>query len=129
MLDVGHDTVETYRRHLARAGTVFVNGPLGVFEKPETEYGTRSIWSAMVESNAYTALGGGDSIAAMNRYGLADRFTYVCTAGGGMVRFLSGEELPVVKALKDAAVRFALSPDVDTAVSAAVMSISPGEGQ
>ena len=89
------------------AGTVFVNGPAGVFEKPETEYGTRALWEAMAACGGYTALGGGDSIAAMNRFGLAERFDYVCTAGGGMVQFLSGEELPVVEALKDAAVRFA----------------------
>ena len=61
----------------------------------------------MATCGAYTALGGGDSIAAMNRYELGESFDYVCTAGGGMVKFLSGEELPVVEALKDAAVRFA----------------------
>ncbi|HEY5387144.1 MAG TPA: phosphoglycerate kinase, partial [Thermoleophilia bacterium] len=61
---------------------------------------------AMAASAAYSALGGGDSIAAMNRYELAGRFSYVCTAGGGMVRFLSGEELPVVSALKGSVARF-----------------------
>ena len=106
ILDVGHATVAAYREAVATAGTVFANGPLGVFEQPETEYGTRRIWEAMAAATAYSALGGGDSIAAMNKYGLAERFSYVCTAGGGMVRFLSGEELPVVTALKAAAVRF-----------------------
>ena len=61
----------------------------------------------MADCDGYTALGGGDSIAAMNRYELTTSFDYVCTAGGGMVKFLSGEELPVVKALKDAAARYA----------------------
>jgi len=60
----------------------------------------------MADADAYAALGGGDSIAAMKKYGLAERFSYVCTAGGGMVRFMSGEELPVVKALKGSAARF-----------------------
>jgi phosphoglycerate kinase len=85
---------------------VFVNGPAGVFEKPESEYGTESIWRAMAEAPGYTALGGGDSIAAMNRYGLAGRFSYVCTAGGAMVQFLSGKPMPVVEALRGAAARF-----------------------
>ena len=105
ILDVGHTTVAAYGQRIAAAGTTFANGPAGVFEQPETEYGTKSLWEAMAGSGAYAALGGGDSIAALNKYGLADRFSYVCTAGGGMVRFMSGEELPVVKALKDSAAR------------------------
>lgn len=106
LLDIGHATVESYRATIDAAGTVFVNGPLGVFERSETAYGTREIWEAMADSKAYAALGGGDSITAMNKFGLAERFDYVSTAGGGMVRFLSGEELPVVTALKAAAARF-----------------------
>lgn len=106
ILDLGHATVAAYAERIATAGTTFVNGPAGVFEKPETEFATKSLWHAMADSGAYAALGGGDSIAAMNKYGLAERFSYVCTAGGGMVRFMSGEELPVVKALTDSAARF-----------------------
>jgi phosphoglycerate kinase len=107
ILDLGHATVAAYAERIATAGTTFANGPAGVFEKPESEYGTKSLWEAMADSAAYAALGGGDSIAAMNKYGLAALFSYVCTAGGGMVRFMSGEELPVVRALKESAVRFA----------------------
>jgi phosphoglycerate kinase len=106
IVDIGHGTVESYGKTIAEAGTVFVNGPLGVYEKPETVYGTREIWTATADSRGYSALGGGDSIAAMNAFGLAKKLDYVCTAGGGMVRFLSGEELPVVAALKAAVVRF-----------------------
>jgi phosphoglycerate kinase len=106
LLDIGHATVESYQATIAAARTVFVNGPLGVFERPETAYGTRAVWGAMADSQAYAALGGGDSIAAMNVFGLAERFDYVSTAGGGMVRFLSGDELPVVTALKGAAAKF-----------------------
>ena len=105
ILDIGHDTVESYRKAIAGAGTVFVNGPLGVFEKPATEYGTRSAWEAMAATKGFSAIGGGDSIAAMNAFGLGEKFDYVCTAGGGMVRFLSGEQLPVVAALRKAAAR------------------------
>jgi len=106
IVDLGHATVAAYAERIAAAGTTFANGPAGVFEKPQTEYGTKSLWEAMAGSAAYAALGGGDSIAALNKYGLAERFSYVCTAGGGMVRFMSGEELPVVKALKGSAARF-----------------------
>ncbi len=109
ILDIGHNTAATYAEAISRAGTVFVNGPVGVFEQPETAAGTRAVWEAMAAAPGHTALGGGDSIAAMNRFGLSDRFDYVCTAGGGMVRFLSGEELPVVAALKAAAGRPARS--------------------
>ncbi len=105
IVDLGHEAVETFRAAIATAGTVFVNGPAGVFESPESEYGTKSLWSAMAEAPGYTALGGGDSIAAMNRYGLAGSFSYVCTAGGAMVQFLSGKPMPVVEALRSAAAR------------------------
>jgi phosphoglycerate kinase len=106
LVDLGHQTVDDYRARIAAAGTVFANGPAGVFEQPQTEYGTKRLWEAMAGSAAFSALGGGDSVAAMNRFGLADRFNYVCTAGGAMVQFLSGKPLPVIEALKGAAARF-----------------------
>ena len=106
LVDIGHAAAADYAARIAAAGTVFVNGPAGVFEQAETEYGTRAIWEAMAASAAFSALGGGDSVAAMNRFGLADRFDYVCTAGGAMVQFLSGKPMPVIEALKESAVRF-----------------------
>jgi phosphoglycerate kinase len=106
LVDLGHKAVADYSSAIANAGTVFVNGPAGVFELAETEYGTRAIWDAMAASAAFSALGGGDSVAAMNRFGLADSFDYVCTAGGAMVQFLSGKPMPVIEALKESAVRF-----------------------
>jgi phosphoglycerate kinase len=106
ILDLGHATVDDYRLRIAAAGTVFANGPAGVYEQPRSEYGTRAIWEAMAGSPAFTALGGGDTVAAMNRFGLAGRFDYVCTAGGAMVQFLSGKPMPVIEALKGAAARF-----------------------
>jgi phosphoglycerate kinase len=105
LVDIGHETVAAFREHISTAGTVFANGPAGMFEKPESEYGTEAIWRAMAASPAFAALGGGDSVAAMNKYGLAERFDYVCTAGGAMVQFMSGNELPVIKALQEAAKR------------------------
>ena len=106
LLDIGEKTAALFADEIMKAKTVFVNGPMGVFEKPLTEYGTKVVWQALADTSAFTVLGGGDSIAATNKYGLAERMGYVCTGGGAMVRFLSGEELPVVKALKYAAPEF-----------------------
>lgn len=106
IVDLGHAAVDDYRARIAAAGTVFVNGPAGVFEQPASEYGTRALWEAMAQSAAFSALGGGDSVAAMNRFGLGGRFDYVCTAGGAMVQFLSGRPMPVIEALKESVARF-----------------------
>ena len=82
------------------ARTVFVNGPMGVFEKPESELGTETVWQALADTEGFTVLGGGDSITATEKYALTDKMGYICTGGGALIRFLSGEELPVVKALR-----------------------------
>ena len=99
-VDIGHATASCYRNVICAARTVFVNGPAGVFEKPESEYGTKEIWQALADTEAYTVLGGGDSITATEKYQLTDRIGYICTGGGALIRFLSGEELPVVRALR-----------------------------
>jgi len=119
IVDLGHAAVDAYRAAIAAAGTVFVNGPPGVFEQPQTEYGTRALWEAMAETAGFSALGGGDSVTAMNRFGLADRFDYVCTAGGAMVQFLSGKPMPVIEALKDSAARFGNGERAGSGVQAA----------
>lgn len=106
IVDIGAKTVECYRQQIQRAQTIFINGPFGVFEKSASEYGTREIWAAIAGAPAFSVIGGGDSIAAANKFNLADQFSYVCTAGGGLVRFLAGEELPVVRALRDSAQKF-----------------------
>jgi phosphoglycerate kinase len=105
IVDVGERTVSAYDAHIASAGTVFVNGPAGVYERAESAFGTRALWEAMARSAAFTVIGGGDSIAAARKFGLLDGFSYVCTAGGGLVRFLAGESMPVVEALSAAARR------------------------
>jgi phosphoglycerate kinase len=99
--DIGEKTVNFFNEEILNAETVFVNGPMGVFEEELTGYGTKTVWQMLADTNAYTVVGGGDSIAATNKYGLVDSIGYICTGGGAMVRFLSGEELPVVKALKN----------------------------
>lgn len=106
VLDIGSKTVARYRAEILAAKTVFVNGPMGVFEKSETELGTKAVWEALAETGAYTVLGGGDSITATEQYGLVEQMGYLCTGGGALIRFLTGEELPVVKALRHAARTF-----------------------
>jgi len=104
--DIGSKTIKLYEEELSAAKTIFVNGPAGVFEKLDTELGTKELWSYIAKSLAFSVIGGGDSITAVNKYNLASSFSYICTGGGAMVRFLSGEELPVVKALKESANKF-----------------------
>ena len=99
-VDIGADTAALYREHILKAKTVFVNGPMGVFEKAESELGTKVVWQALADTEGFSVLGGGDSITATEKYGLTDKMGYICTGGGALIRFLSGEELPVVKALR-----------------------------
>jgi phosphoglycerate kinase len=105
-LDIGVDAAEDYASVIRRVKTVFVNGPMGVFEKPETEAGTRIVWTALSDTAAYTVVGGGDSVTAAKKFKVTDKLGYVCTGGGALIRFLTGEELPVVKALRHAAAAF-----------------------
>lgn len=105
-LDIGAETIRGYCRQIAQAGTVFVNGPMGVFEDTPTENGTRAVFEALGDTAAYTVVGGGDSVTAANKYAVAGKLGYVCTGGGALIRFLTGEELPVVKALRSAAEKF-----------------------
>lgn len=104
-LDIGSRTAKAYAKEILAANSVFVNGPMGVFEQAETELGTRTVWEALGETQAYTVIGGGDSITAAKKYGKTDQINYICTGGGALIRFLSGEELPAVRALRDAALR------------------------
>jgi len=106
LMDIGSNTISKYEQIIKDAKTIFFNGPVGVFEKTETELGTKSILSAIAKSNTFTVLGGGDSIAAVNKYNFTNDISYISTGGGALVRFLSGEELPVIKALKKSAKKF-----------------------
>ena len=106
VVDIGSRAIQTYADLIHASRTVFVNGPMGVFEQAASEAGTRALWSALGETSAYTVLGGGDSITAARKYDVMDKMDYVCTGGGALIRFLSGEELPVVRALRHAAETF-----------------------
>jgi len=100
VLDIGEETAGKYQEIIRSAKTVFVNGPMGVFEEAPTEQGTKMIWDALGDTAAYTVIGGGDSITATKKYGKQKDINYICTGGGALIRFLTGEELPVVKALR-----------------------------
>lgn len=93
-VDIGAKTIRSYRKIIAEAGTVFVNGPMGVFEEAPSENGTRAIFEALGETAANTVVGGGDSVTAAAKYGVTLKLGYLCTGGGALIRFLTGEELP-----------------------------------
>lgn len=105
VMDIGSKTIARYGEVIEKAGTVFMNGPAGVYEEEASSLGTKSLWEAVGASPAFSVIGGGDTIAASKRFGVEDKVSYVCTAGGGLVLFLSGGELAVVEALRKAARR------------------------
>ncbi len=105
LVDIGRRTIDTYESVIGQAATIFVNGPAGIYEETESAEGTRRLWTAVADAHGYSVIGGGDSVAAGAKFGVLERMGYVCTSGGGMVRFLSGQELPVVSALRRAAKR------------------------
>jgi 3-phosphoglycerate kinase len=104
IVDVGRATLDLMEEALADAKTVFWNGPLGVFEIPSFAHGTRAIarfLATRADSGATVVVGGGDSVAAIQQQGLAERFTHISTGGGASLEFLEGRELPGVSVLQD----------------------------
>ena len=100
-LDVGPKTRETFAAKIAGAGTVFWNGPMGVFEWPRFAEGTEAVAKAVAGSDGHTVVGGGDSVRAVQELGLADRIDWVSTGGGASLEFLEGKELPGVLAIPE----------------------------
>ena len=101
VLDIGPKTVECYSKLVSDAATVVWNGPMGVFEMPEFAKGTFAVAKAVADSNAISIIGGGDSVAAIQQSGLADKVTHISTGGGASLEMLEGIVLPGVAALED----------------------------
>jgi phosphoglycerate kinase len=100
ILDIGPKSAATLARLLGEAGTIVWNGPVGVFEIDQFAKGTETIARAIAASKAFTIAGGGDTIAAIHKFGIADRIGYISTAGGAFLEFLEGKTLPAVAALE-----------------------------
>jgi phosphoglycerate kinase len=100
ILDIGPTTVAVLKTIIARAGTIVWNGPVGVFEFDAFANGTRDIAQAIAASKAFSIAGGGDTLAAIAKYGLADKIGYISTGGGAFLEFLEGKTLPAVAALE-----------------------------
>jgi len=100
ILDIGPDTAKHYAELLKSAGTIVWNGPVGVFEIEQFSHGTQSLATAIAESSAFSIAGGGDTLAAIDKYGINDQVSYTSTGGGAFLEFLEGKELPAVAVLK-----------------------------
>ena len=103
ILDIGPDTSERFAQLIGEAGTVLWNGPVGVFEFDQFGEGTRAVANAIASSKAYSLAGGGDTLAAIEKYGVEDGISYISTGGGAFLEFVEGKKLPAVAALEDRA--------------------------
>jgi phosphoglycerate kinase len=103
ILDVGPKTAAALAASLSKAGTIVWNGPVGVFENDAFAKGTAAVAHAIADSKAYSIAGGGDTVAAINKFGIADKVSYISTAGGAFLEFLEGKTLPAVAILEERA--------------------------
>jgi phosphoglycerate kinase len=106
IFDLGPKTVEYYSKLIAGAGTVFISGPAGFFEKENFSYGTNALLNSVSNSMATTIVSGGHLTTALNQQGLTEKINHISTAGGALVLYLTGEKLPMIKALEDAAIKY-----------------------
>ncbi len=105
IMDIGAKTVDEYAKIIAKAKTIVVSGPMGVYENDEFSFGTKKVFEAIGSSKAFSLAGGGHTIAALQEFGLFSKISYVSTAGGALIEFLMGKKLPGVVALEKVAAR------------------------
>jgi phosphoglycerate kinase len=103
IFDIGQKTLDYYSKMIFGAGTVFISGPAGFFEKENFQFGTKSLLESVANSMATSIVSGGHLTFALKKYDLADKVNHVSTAGGALVRYLTGQKLPMIKCLEDAA--------------------------
>jgi phosphoglycerate kinase len=103
ILDIGPDTAARYAALVRDAGTVVWNGPVGVFEFDAFGHGTETLARAIASSDAFSIAGGGDTLAAVDKYGIEDKVSYISTGGGAFLEFLEGKTLPAVAMLEQRA--------------------------
>src|SRR5690554_100371 len=103
VFDIGPQTAATFARILEQAGTIVWNGPVGVFEFDQFGAGTKALAEAIANSQAFSIAGGGDTLAAIDKYGIADKISYISTGGGAFLEFLEGKKLPAVAILEERA--------------------------
>ncbi|MDH3491028.1 MAG: phosphoglycerate kinase [Gammaproteobacteria bacterium] len=100
ILDIGPETAQRFSKILAGAGTIIWNGPVGVFEFDNFGAGTKALAEAIAASDAFSVAGGGDTLAAIDKYGVADKISYISTGGGAFLEFVEGKKLPAVEILE-----------------------------
>jgi phosphoglycerate kinase len=103
ILDIGPQTAELLAAQLLDAGTIVWNGPVGVFEFDQFGHGTQTLAMAIAQSHGFSIAGGGDTLAAIAKYGIADKVDYISTGGGAFLEFLEGKALPAVEILEQRA--------------------------
>ncbi|MEE8042239.1 MAG: phosphoglycerate kinase, partial [Pseudomonadales bacterium] len=100
ILDIGPETIRNLRLILRDAGTIIWNGPVGVFEVDQFGEGTQAVAQAIADSDAFSIAGGGDTLAAVEKYGVGDGLSYISTGGGAFLEFVEGKKLPAVEILE-----------------------------